>query len=1102
MAVVYSGTVTVGNYSNATYGYSNSFLVYGSISDSTPDMYSGSSTILMVQTNQSPSFQLTLNFTGDVTGGWETFTINGTTFNYSDFTRTYSSYFSITAFVAYHTSFVLPTSGTFNFSFNDSASASVSLTILYNGSDATTGGAQRIRSGYWETSGGTRSHICGWNVGQAGLVHKWYRGATLLKTLTVSTSGTQQLAIADSSATNGTDVQYTLKIFDGTTEVGSVNYNVIYCVAPDSSVVAVSADLNVSPGVTDHIVELNGELTIPTAYRVTLASVDDNGTLGDDTVAAVVNTLGYDIGYNRSSGSDGATTPYSATNNNVQISGPDLPGTTAGDTKDYRIWSYRYRLNTDGTENFGENKFYDFDRTFTLTRAAPATTISNFNPTFSTYTEGSGSGVVIFTFDIANSTQSTYYWRIKRVSGQEEGEFSSPGLSGTVTNVTTSGQFQTQISNNFVDETGYQGETFFVRLSKDSGESQPLGDSGQFTVFDNDLQFAIGTISPSTTVPYAFTSPVTVQVTNNGQAGLQPNSRIYNTNLNVSAYDIGDLPNPGNSETYTLDSDAFPPPKETHTYELQVWNGNELLSGPTFTLTRGPVLPDKSITLQSNTLEVIPTDTNHTIVIQETSPDENSAVTEYRVRSGSSVFESRTGPGSITVSDVPTVVGFPKYYIIEARVPDASGGTGFYEYTSVSYSVTLIEPQTSNPPTINDYGIAIYDHNGVPITSFTAGHSLLREVFTTQVTLSSTSTTVVNTGLSGSFTFASLGASVTGEDVNGAQTSISVPVRVSTSNGQFTIILGRHPDNLVAKVSLLQYRGRTLTATNTKDYGIEILNRAGGVTPIVLDDDSLPYTVSSIINCAGYSTVSGDYAKFITIPLPGTYTRMPLVGIACSNKNLLVPPHVYRNGTSYSAVITIPKSSSASTYTIAVLSTENRTYYGGTASINALSILNNSGQPLWRSDMRQAILNEARGSDIFTLGVSTSEVTLGYDGVVKPNSSGTSTNLANLQTTNQTLTLMANGNEMDPINTYLLSSTTGGLVEYYAGDLTTSDGRVEQNVGGGVHILAALIDSENSAKITMWKYKDGSAPPNSSLRCTRNPASRHPDGSLFFVRIV
>lgn len=976
----------------------------------------------------------------------------------------------------------------------------IALSITYN-SILLSGTYKRIRSGYWETTEGTRSHVCGWNVGQAGLVHKWYRGTTLLKTLTVSTSGNQQLAIADSSATNGTDVEYTLKIFDGATEVGSVNYNVIYCIQPDNAASAAAADLNVPFDETDHIVEINGELAVPHAYRVTLASVDDNGTLGDDTATVVANTLGVATSFDRAAGSDGALTPYSAANNNIQVSGTDLPSTTAESTESYRIWSYRYPLNGT-TENFGENKFYDFDRTFTLTREAQATVVTNFNPQFSTYTEGSGSGVVIFTFDIANSTQSTYYWRVKRVSGQEEGEFFSPGLSGTVSNVTTSGQFQTQILNNFVDETGYQGETFFVRLSKDSGESQPLGDSGQFTIFDNDVAFAIGTISPSTTVPYAFTSPVTVQVTNNGQAGLQPSSRILNTNLNVSAFDIADLPNPGNSETYTLDSAAFPPPKETHTYRLEVWNGNELLSGPTFTLTRGPVLPDKSITLQSNTLEVTSANTSHTIVIEEISPDENSAVTEYRVRSGSTVFESRTGPGSLTISNVPTVVGLPKYYTIEARVPDASGGTGLYEYTSISYSVTLINPQTSNPPTINDYGIAIYDHNGVPITSFTAGHSLLREVFTTDVTLSSTSLTQVNTGLSGSFSFSSLAASVTGEDVDGAETSIAVPIRVSTSGGQFTITLGRHPDNLPAKVSLFQYRGRTLTATNTKDYGIEVSNRLGGVTPIVLDDDSFVLTVSSVINCAGYPVVSGDYADFITISLPGTYTRMPLVGIACTNKNLLVPPHVYRYGTSYSAIITIPKNASPSTYSIAVLSTENRTYYGGAASVNAVSILNDSQQALWRSDMRQAIVNEVRNSNIFTLGSSTSEVSLGYDGVVKPNSSGTSTNLSNLQSTGQTRTLIGAGNEMDPINTYLIGSTTGGLVEYYAGDLIMSDGRTEQNVGGGAHILAALITSENTVDITMWKYRDGSAPASSSLRCTRNPASRHADGTLIFARIV
>lgn len=976
----------------------------------------------------------------------------------------------------------------------------VALSITYN-SILLSGTYKRIRSGYWETTGGTRSHICGWNVGQAGLVHKWYRGATLLKTLTVPTSGNQQLAIADSSATNGTDVEYTLKIFDGTIEVGSVNYNVIYCIQPDNA--ASATDLNVPFDETDHIVEINGELAVRHAYRVTLASVDDNGTLGDDTVTVVVNTLGVATSFNRAAGSDGALTPYSAANNNIQVSGTDLPSTTAGSTESYRIWSYRYPLNGT-TENFGENKFYDFDRTFTLTREAQATVVTNFNPQFSTYTEGSGSNAVIFTFDIQNSTQSTYYWRIKRVSGLlQAGEFFSPGVSGTVSNVTTSGQFNTQISNNTIDETGYQGKIFFVRLSKDSGESQPLADSGQFTIFDDDVAFAIGTISPSTTVPYAFTSPVTVQVTNNGEAGLQPSSRILNTNLNVSAFDITDLPNPGNSETYTLDSAAFPPPKETHTYRLEVWNGEALLPGPTFTLTRGPVLPDKSITLQNNTLEVTSANTSHTIVIEETSPDENSAVTEYRVRSPGTLFESRTGPGSLTVSNVPTVVGLPKYYTIEARVPDASGGTGVYEYTSISYSVTLINPQTSNPPTINNYGIAIYDHNGVPITSFTAGHSLLREVFTTDVTLSSTSTTVVSTGLLRSFIFPySLAASVTGEDVDGAETSIAVPIRVSTSGGQFIITLGRHPDNLPAKVSLFQYRGRTLTATTTKSYGIEINNRSVGKTPIVLDDDSFVYTVSSVINCAGYPVVSGDYADFITISLPGTYTRMPLVGIACTNKNLLVPPHVYRYGTVYAAIVTIPKNASPSTYSIAVLSTENRTYYGGAASVNAVSILNDSGQALWRSDMRQAIVNEVRNSNIFTLGSSTSEVSSGYDGVVTPISSGTSTNLSNLQSTSQTRNVIGAGNEMDPINTYLIGSTTGGLVEYYAGDLIMSDGRTEQNVGGGAHILAALITSENTVDITMWKYRDGSAPPSSSLRGTRNPASRHPDGTLIFARIV
>lgn len=467
--------------------------------------------------------------------------------------------------------------------------AAVSVSVLYSSTDANSSG-QRIRSGYWQTTGGTRSHICGWNVGQAGLVHKWYRGATLLRTLTVSTSGTQQLPIADSSATNGTDVQYTLRIFNGTVEVGSVNYNVIYCLPPHTTASANSGDLTVPQGVTDHIVGINGELSVRTAYRITPASTDDGGTLGDDTVAAVVNSLGYATGFNRASGSDGATTPYSSSNNNIQVSDSDLPAATGGSTKSYRIWSYRYRTTNGavgGPENYGENKYYDFDRTFTLTRAS-VTSITNFNPALSVYTEGSGTQTVTFSFSISNANQSTYYWQIIRVSGIEEGEFSA--TTGSVS--ASSPSFSTTITNNSTDETGSQGETFYARLYTDSGRTQQIGpDSGQFTLYDNDLAFAIGTISPSSTISatYGYPDPVTVQVTNNGQSGLQPNSRIWNITKGIVAYNIADLPNPGLTETYTLNlsnNNALPNVGTSNTYRLEVWNGQQLLSGPQFTITR------------------------------------------------------------------------------------------------------------------------------------------------------------------------------------------------------------------------------------------------------------------------------------------------------------------------------------------------------------------------------------------------------------------------------------------------------------------------------------------------------------------------------------
>ena len=90
-------------------------------------------------------------------------------------------------------------------------------------------------------------------------------------------------------------------------------------------------------------------------------------------------------------------------------------------------------------------------------------------------------------------------------------------------------------------------------------------------------------------MPFVVSGPATVQVTNNGQSGLQPNSRIWNITKGVVAYAIADLPNPGLTETYTLNlsnNDALPNPGTSNTYRLEVWNGQQLLSGPGFTITR------------------------------------------------------------------------------------------------------------------------------------------------------------------------------------------------------------------------------------------------------------------------------------------------------------------------------------------------------------------------------------------------------------------------------------------------------------------------------------------------------------------------------------
>ena len=151
--------------------------------------------------------------------------------------------------------------------------------------------------------------------------------------------------------------------------------------------------------------------------------------------------------------------------------------------------------------------------------------------------------------------------------------------------------------------------------------------------------------------------------------------------------------------------------------------------------------PDITVTLDETTYDITSVATSHTIVITDTGSSTNGTITDYRVKDSTTTHESRTGYGSLVVTDVPANDGFPKTYTLEARITTANAGSGLWAGV-VNYNVIATTAATSNDPTLSSYGFAIYDHNGAAITSFNEGHSTLRDLFTSSVTtLSTTGTT-------------------------------------------------------------------------------------------------------------------------------------------------------------------------------------------------------------------------------------------------------------------------------------------------------------------------------------------------------------------------
>ena len=526
--------------------------------------------------------------------------------------------------------------------------------------------------------------------------------------------------------------------------------------------------------------------------------------------------------------------------------------------------------------------------------------------------------------------------------------------------------------------------------------------------------------------------------------------------------------------------------------------------------------PDNTIDLtgSDHTIEILPTDTSHTITIINSGSSTNASITQYKVTAGGTDY-TRTGHGALTVSDVPSDIGIPETYSIQSLVTTANGGENIWVPTGLTYSVTKTIAATTNNPTIDAYGLAIYDDSGTAVTSFTAGHTVLRKIYESSVTTSTSSHVDLNTSLTGltnSNCVINIKDSTTGVDIskNVAMTIVSgTTVRVARTSSAFT-----------GKVTVLQHTGSTIGGTQPS-YGLEILNGDSG---LVIDSLSEVYGVREIINLdTSQSNVTdegnpSEGGRYITVELTsGRYPAsgsVPIAAIKCDNQALLLPPRVHSTHSdgSYRYVqCLLPAGGDISDYTIAMLvSSSNATpaSYGGSSSLYGLEVRDSSNNLKWSSDWRQAVINNVVPANQFTTGTNQNgnyDVTTGYDGVTAPvagTTNPTNPPIGRMISTGQ-IKGITGLHEMDPANTYLLGNCLSGWVKYRSNDMLLEGENASYGIndfGGGVHIPGCTITSSSSISITM--HMIAFAGPYGTNPGSREATSHHPDGHFVFARIT
>ena len=524
--------------------------------------------------------------------------------------------------------------------------------------------------------------------------------------------------------------------------------------------------------------------------------------------------------------------------------------------------------------------------------------------------------------------------------------------------------------------------------------------------------------------------------------------------------------------------------------------------------------PDLTVTVGNSNIEISSTATTFAQTIVNSGSTANASITEYRIIDTDGVaHESRTGHGSITVTDVPPNAGFPKSYSVQARVTTANGGSGnFIGVSGSSFSVLATTTQTANDPSIDTHGIAIFDNNGDIVSSFTEGHTVLREIFTGTITLSTSSTVDLNTGLTG-ITTSNCIIIVEGDTTSSGTTgTINVPATFVTVGGTIRVRLARSASSFSVKVTVSQHKGLTIGATSN-NYGWQIKN---GDADTVIDENSVVYGVKETISIntalSSQFLQTNDQTNFVYVTLTqGRYPAsagMPIPALSCTQSVPIVPPFLsgikHADGSHKLVLCYLPKNVNRNNFTLAMLvpsDVATPEYFGGSDSNYGIKIYNSSGSLIWDSGWKQAIVNNVINANQFTQGTNqngTFDVTTGRDGVNAP--AATQGQLdAQLESTAEVKSITGL-NQMDPANTFVGGVAVTGRVHYNRGRFVDQEHNIDTPLGGGIHIPACRINNTTGASITMFRYSSGLT--DTSNYGARRSTSYHPEGHFVLFRIA